>query len=128
MQPAPCPHCQSAGVILQLQCRLALHRGGAKLQSQVAWCLHGTAAAAGTAQGAIEVERLVVRYRPELDPVLKGISFSVRGREKVRGGRGLESGGDGARGAPAVQQHSRLAPLRGACCDPFPVWLPVHAL
>ncbi|PSC76242.1 multidrug resistance-associated 1 isoform X1 [Micractinium conductrix] len=33
--------------------------------------------------GGIEVERLVVRYRPELDPVLKGISFSVRGREKV---------------------------------------------
>lgn len=34
-------------------------------------------------QGAIEVQDLVVRYRPELDPVLKGISFSVQGREKV---------------------------------------------
>lgn len=37
------------------------------------------------ARGAIEVEALVVRYRPELDPVLRGISFSVRPREKVRG-------------------------------------------
>lgn len=35
-------------------------------------------------QGAIEVQDLVVRYRADLDPVLKGISFSVRGREKVR--------------------------------------------
>ncbi|KAL4446696.1 hypothetical protein ABPG77_007940 [Micractinium sp. CCAP 211/92] len=34
-------------------------------------------------QGSIQVERLVVRYRPELDPVLKGITFSVRGREKI---------------------------------------------
>ncbi|EFN56982.1 hypothetical protein CHLNCDRAFT_143584 [Chlorella variabilis] len=34
-------------------------------------------------QGAIEVEQLVVRYRPELDPVLRGVTFSVRGREKV---------------------------------------------
>jgi ATP-binding cassette subfamily C (CFTR/MRP) protein 1 len=35
------------------------------------------------AQGSIQVEQLVVRYRPELDPVLKGVTFSVRGREKV---------------------------------------------
>eukprot|EP00887_Chlorella_sp_A99_P003460 scaffold7.g3460.t1 len=34
-------------------------------------------------EGAIKVERLVVRYRPELDPVLRGLSFEVRGREKV---------------------------------------------
>ncbi|PRW61038.1 multidrug resistance-associated 1 isoform X8 [Chlorella sorokiniana] len=34
-------------------------------------------------QGAIEVQDLVVRYRADLDPVLKGISFGVRGREKV---------------------------------------------
>lgn len=34
-------------------------------------------------QGAIDVQQLVVRYRPDLDPVLKSISFSVRGREKV---------------------------------------------
>lgn len=34
-------------------------------------------------QGAIEVQDLVVRYRPDLDPVLKGISFSIRGKEKV---------------------------------------------
>lgn len=37
-------------------------------------------------QGAIEVRDLVVRYRPDLDPVLKGLTFSVRGREKVRAG------------------------------------------
>jgi hypothetical protein len=29
---------------------------------------------------------LVVRYRPELDPVLRGLSFRVEGREKVRRG------------------------------------------
>ncbi|PRW33949.1 ABC transporter isoform A [Chlorella sorokiniana] len=34
-------------------------------------------------QGAVDVQSLVVRYRPDLDPVLKGVSFSVRGREKV---------------------------------------------
>jgi ABC-type multidrug transport system fused ATPase/permease subunit len=34
-------------------------------------------------QGAITVENLVVRYRPELDPVLRGITFSVRPREKI---------------------------------------------
>ncbi|KAI3434886.1 hypothetical protein D9Q98_002940 [Chlorella vulgaris] len=33
--------------------------------------------------GSIEVQQLVVRYRPELDPVLKGLTFTVRGREKV---------------------------------------------
>ena len=26
----------------------------------------------------------MVRYRPDLDPVLRGISFEVRGQEKVR--------------------------------------------
>jgi ABC-type multidrug transport system fused ATPase/permease subunit len=40
-------------------------------------------------QGAIDVQQLVVRYRPKLEPVLKGISFSVRGREKVGGGSWL---------------------------------------
>ncbi|GAB4815546.1 hypothetical protein N2152v2_002592 [Parachlorella kessleri] len=39
--------------------------------------------ASGPGSGAIEVQQLVVRYRPDLDPVLKGISFSIRGREKV---------------------------------------------
>lgn len=34
-------------------------------------------------EGAIQVRSLVVRYRPELDPVLKGLSFDVHGREKV---------------------------------------------
>ena len=29
--------------------------------------------------GAIDVQSLVVRYRPELDPVLNSISFSVKG-------------------------------------------------
>ncbi len=35
-------------------------------------------------RGVIKVEGLVLRYRPELDPVLKGLSFTVNAREKVR--------------------------------------------
>jgi ABC-type multidrug transport system fused ATPase/permease subunit len=34
-------------------------------------------------QGAVDVKGLYVRYRPELPPVLKGLSFSVAPREKV---------------------------------------------
>lgn len=34
-------------------------------------------------RGAISVQNLVVRYRSELDPVLKGLSFDIRPREKV---------------------------------------------
>ncbi|WPT17490.1 Multidrug resistance-associated protein 1 [Picochlorum sp. SENEW3] len=34
-------------------------------------------------RGEIQVENLVVRYRPELDPVLHGISFSVKSGEKI---------------------------------------------
>lgn len=34
-------------------------------------------------EGAITVQSLWVRYRPELDPVLRGVSFSIRGKEKV---------------------------------------------
>lgn len=34
-------------------------------------------------KGAITVENLRVRYRPELEDVLKGVSFSVSGREKI---------------------------------------------
>ena len=34
-------------------------------------------------RGVIKVEGLVLRYRPELDPVLKGLSFTVNAREKV---------------------------------------------
>ena len=34
-------------------------------------------------QGAISVEGLWVRYRADRDPVLKGLTFAVRGREKV---------------------------------------------
>ena len=34
-------------------------------------------------RGQLSVEDLVVRYRPELDPVLHGISFEVRGCEKI---------------------------------------------
>lgn len=62
-------------------------------------------------QGAIDVQQLVVRYRPDLDPVLKGLTFSVRGREKVRARR------------PKGQQHAvwqavfwgarRAGPARG---------------
>lgn len=35
------------------------------------------------ARGAITIENLVARYRPELDPVLHGISFGVRPGEKL---------------------------------------------
>ena len=34
-------------------------------------------------RGVIKVEGLVLRYRPELDPVLKGLTFTVNAREKV---------------------------------------------
>lgn len=34
-------------------------------------------------QGAVDVKGLYVRYRPELPPVLKGLSFAVAPREKV---------------------------------------------
>ncbi|KAG2204776.1 hypothetical protein INT47_004051 [Mucor saturninus] len=34
-------------------------------------------------QGVIEVKNLVVRYAPGLDPVLKGLTFSVKHREKI---------------------------------------------
>ncbi|KAK9823485.1 hypothetical protein WJX72_003089 [[Myrmecia] bisecta] len=34
-------------------------------------------------QGTVKVEQLVVRYRPDLEPVIRGISFEVRAREKV---------------------------------------------
>lgn len=40
-------------------------------------------AAAWPAAGAISVERLSVRYRADLPPVLKGISFAVGAREKL---------------------------------------------
>ncbi len=33
--------------------------------------------------GAITIEGLVVKYRPDLDPVLRGITFSVSAREKI---------------------------------------------
>ena len=34
-------------------------------------------------QGAISVQNLFIRYRPELEPVLRGVSFEVRPREKI---------------------------------------------
>lgn len=33
--------------------------------------------------GGIEVKNLEVRYAPDLDPVLKGLTFSVKPREKI---------------------------------------------
>ena len=33
--------------------------------------------------GAIDIQNLVVRYRPELPPVIGGLSFATRAREKV---------------------------------------------
>lgn len=35
-------------------------------------------AASWPERGAITVQNLTVRYRPELDPVIKGISFSIK--------------------------------------------------
>lgn len=35
-------------------------------------------------EGVIVAEGLQVRYRPELDLVLRDLSFTVRGRDKVR--------------------------------------------
>ncbi|GMH36556.1 hypothetical protein BSKO_04424 [Bryopsis sp. KO-2023] len=34
-------------------------------------------------EGAVTVEDVWVKYRPELEPVLKGISFSIKARERV---------------------------------------------
>lgn len=34
-------------------------------------------------EGVIQVENLVVRYRPELPPVISNLSFKTRAREKV---------------------------------------------
>ena len=34
-------------------------------------------------RGTVDVRGLVVRYRPQLDPVLRGVTFSVRAGEKV---------------------------------------------
>ena len=34
-------------------------------------------------EGAINIQNLVVRYRPELPPVIGGLSFATRAREKV---------------------------------------------
>lgn len=34
-------------------------------------------------QGAIQVDSLVVKYRPNLDPVLRGLTFSIKGGEKI---------------------------------------------
>lgn len=35
-------------------------------------------------QGAITMENLMVRYRPELPPVIHRLSFATRAREKVQ--------------------------------------------
>ncbi len=42
-------------------------------------CVLGRLPDVWPSDGAIDVQSLVVRYRPELDPVLNGLSFSVRG-------------------------------------------------
>lgn len=44
---------------------------------------YGPPAAWPSTLGGIVVEDLVVQYAPELPPVLKGISFAIRPREKV---------------------------------------------
>ncbi len=61
--------------------------GTQPLQDVLSWpirrCLVDSPLRYYSLQGAIDVQQLEVRYRPDLDPVLKGISFSVRGREKA---------------------------------------------
>lgn len=64
--------------------RLELHAADALSCARCACCV-----CLSCLQGAIEVQQLVVRYRADLDPVLKGISFAVRGREKASAPIGL---------------------------------------
>lgn len=49
--------------------------------------------------GAIQTVQLVVRYRPDLPPVIKGLSFTVKPGEKIgicgRTGGGGQGGGIG---------------------------------
>ena len=45
-------------------------------------CVPGRLPDVWPSDGAIDVQSLVVRYRPELDPVLNGLSFSVRGARR----------------------------------------------
>jgi ATP-binding cassette subfamily C (CFTR/MRP) protein 1 len=46
-------------------------------------------------EGRVEVVNLVVRYRPELEPVLHGLTFTVNAMEKVRKGGGEGCVGEG---------------------------------
>lgn len=62
-------------------------------------------------QGSIAAENLMVRYRPELPPVLHGLSFSIRGMEKVRG---VEAGNSG--GAKLMWGSSQQKSLQGRLC------------
>ena len=43
-------------------------------------------------KGAIVAESLVVRYRPELDPVLDGLSFSIAGGRMGARGQNFQAG------------------------------------
>ena len=43
-------------------------------------------------QGDIDVQKLVVQYRPDLPHVLKGLSFHIRAKHKVVVGASLERG------------------------------------
>ena len=54
------------------------------LRPQLLLCLLGRLPEVWPSDGAIDVQSLVVRYRPELDPVLNGLSFSVRGTSYSR--------------------------------------------
>lgn len=67
------------------------------------------------------MQDLVVKYRADLDPVLKGVSFSVRGREKVTGGVGVGWGHQ--RGVEAAgRRGARLEDLQARAAQfPMPV-------
>jgi len=53
--------------------------GRRRRHQQTLTCVLGRLPDVWPSDGAIDVQSLVVRYRPELDPVLNGLSFSVRG-------------------------------------------------
>lgn len=46
-------------------------------------------------QGAISVAKLTMRYRPEMPLVLKGLSFEIKGGEKVRASAAVKQRQDG---------------------------------
>ena len=63
-------------------------------------------------QGVVEVQDLVVRYREDLDPVLKHISFKTRPHEKI-----------GVVGRTGVTLQVRVSSVHPAQLASLPEWL-----